>query len=751
MIAGVIGMFYVSTVLTNVPDVTEEALQSDPSSNMYAANGDLIWSSAKNRRIYVEREDMPDRYVDMLLATEQKTFYDDKGFSPTGLANAFLSVIKSAMGEGEIRGGSSIEQQLIKLTVFSTGEEHRTIDRKIQEFYLANQLYENYTKDDILEFYVNKLPLSENSFGAQTLAKTYYNQPLSELTDGQLALIVGSGQAPSAYNVYDNPKDAETRRNDVLYISHNDGILTDEAYEAALNEPIDHELMPRHWQNAETEATMVAHDAYVQEALKQIESLGYNINETPIQIHTALDTDLNNAIKEMYDNEDKYFQDDTQQSAATVIENDTGKVLAQIGGRHITEVNSYNRATQTVRSTGSSTKPFIYAAGMEHLGWGTNQIFNGAPYNYAGTNAWANNYGMQTVGDVTMQNALRYSYNTPILRAYDQVGADAVAQTLSNFGYVVPEDLAVGKALGFEASTADVANAFAIMSNGGVKRTPQYVTKLVFSDNSEKVIEQEGEQTISEGTAWILLHMLQGTPYLNPDETYNAHVEGLPQALKTGTVGYADTVDHPYSAVMDLWTAGTTPSVSLAIWHGYDKPLEDGWLSEDTMRQKKFDLYRDIIKKATRNYENEPWTKPDTAVNISGSGLNAHYRPEHKPRTYFNTTVPELHDDTEQYYGDAKANDIERDDASYESIDEDYDIEGWTEDLEKHQEATDKDINALEEEQSQAESEWEEERQPHDESLQEETEKTRDIEAQHGEKVRELEREMDALAEEASR
>ena len=178
ILVGLGATFYVRTVVSTTPAVTEEALRSDPSSNMYAANGELIWSSARNRRVYVEREELPEEYIEMLLATEQKTFYDDYGFSPTGLANAFISVAKKAMGTGEIRGGSSIEQQLIKLTVFSTSEDDRTVDRKIQEFYLANQLYQNYTKDEILEFYVNKLPLSENSFGAQTLAKTYYDLPL---------------------------------------------------------------------------------------------------------------------------------------------------------------------------------------------------------------------------------------------------------------------------------------------------------------------------------------------------------------------------------------------------------------------------------------------------------------------------------------------------------------------------------------------------------------------------------------------
>lgn len=710
LLVGLAGTIYVKSVISEVPKVTEEALRSDPSSNMYAANGDIIWSSAKNRRIYVEREDIPDQYIHMLLATEQKSFYEDAGFSPSGLANAFLSVFQHALGKGEIRGGSSIEQQLIKLTVFSTSEKDVTIVRKIQEFYLANQLHKNYDKDQTLEYYINKLPLSENSFGAQTLAKTYYDKPMNELSNAKIALLVGSGQAPSAYNVYENPELAKKRRDDVLFISHNDKLLTDDEYKEALAEPIEDGLMPQYWQTEKTNATVVQYDAYIQSTLKQLKDYGYNLDETPLQIHTALNTELNNHIKDLFDNHPEYFQDDKHQAAATVIENETGKVLAQVGGRHVTEVSSYNRAAQTVRSTGSSTKPFFYAAGIEKYGWGTSQPFDGSNYQYAGTNLWAYNYGMQQVGSTNLQEALRQSYNTPVLRAFDQVGQKDVQKTLNKIGFSVDDDITSGNALGINGSTEQVASAFSTLSANGVHKDPQYVTKIIFADKSERVIDQIGNQALQPSTAWELLHVLEGVKYLKPDSNGTAYIKGLPQAMKTGTVGYPDGAGNPSSTAMDLWTAGTTPSVSLAIWHGYDKPMESGgWLYENGMAKRKHDLYRDIIGTATKGYDNKEWEKPDTLSHISGSGLSAHYRPTKAIASYFpdKPTANDLSDDTKMYFGETDEQPgVVRGDDEYESTPKDYTFKGWKDDVKKRNEEVDKEIEELEKQKQSITEDW---------------------------------------------
>lgn len=713
LLVGVGGALYVRDTLQDVPEVTEEALQSDPSSNMYAANGERIWSSAKNRRIYVEYEDLPQDYIDMLLATEQETFYEDPGFSPKGLANAFLSVVKNALGQGPIRGGSSIEQQLIKLTVFSTGAEDRTVDRKIKEFYLANQLYENYSKDQILEFYVNKLPLSEGAYGAQTLAQTYYNKPLNELSIAKLALIAGTGQAPSTYNVYINPEDAKNRRDTVLFLSYEQGILTQDEYNTAIDEPIDDGLMPKDWQEEQNEETVIKYDGYIQETLDQVAAMGYDLDQTPLQIHTALKPDLNNHIRDLFNNHPEYFQDENHQAAATVIENGTGKVIAQVGGRHKTQIGGLNQATVTNRSTGSSTKPFVYAAGMEKYGWGTNQPFNGSNYRYAGTDIWAYNYGMQQIGQTNLQQALRKSYNTPILRAFDQIGSTDVAKILNDLGFPYYDNLTTSHALGLNASTEHVASAFSTIANGGTYRQPQYVTKIVFPDKSERIIEQDGKQAVQSSTAWQLIHTLKGVDYLKEDGRYNAYVEGLPQIMKTGTVAYPDGAGNPDNTAMDLWTTGATPDVSLAVWHGYSTPMEGGWLYEEYMNQRKHSLHREIIKKAAEDYENADWSAPETAVKTSGDGLSAHYKPKNIITSHFanHPTHEGIDEQTKPYFGseDDEVN-VGRGDQDYEQVPDDYELGQWQDDVDDFSQHVDEEIQALNEQQEQLESDWEEEK-----------------------------------------
>lgn len=742
---GLFTTFYVQSVIEEVPQVTEESLKSDPSSNMYDKNGDLIWSSSDNKRVYVEYEDLPQQYIDLLLATEQKTFFEDPGFSPKGLANAFLSVVKKMLGQGEVRGGSSLEQQLIKLTVFSVDESDRTIERKIKEFYLANQLEENYDKETILEYYVNKLPMSENSFGVETLAMTYYNKPLKDLTLSQIALMVGTGQAPSLYNVYDNPDEAKDRRDMVLEIAYTDGLITKEEYDTALAEPIDNGLQERFWQTEETNAITIQYDGYVQSALNQLAELGYDIEKTPLQIYTALDPDINDQIKDVYDNDQSFFQSEDQQSAVTAVETKTGRVIAQVGGRYIGEVDSYNRATQTVRSTGSSTKPLFYGIGMDLLGWGTNKIFDGSDYTYAGTNTVATNYGNVKVGQVALQEALRLSHNTTVLRAFDQIGLDNVTRGLEKFGLTFDEELTTDKALGINASTADVASAFAAIGNTGLFNEAQYVTKIVFSDKSERTFEPQNTRAFKESTAYQLLHVLKGTSYLQDKPKYSSYVKGVPQAMKSGTVAYDDAAGAPADAAMDMWTASTTPSVSIAVWHGYDEPMNGGWLRESIMNEKKLALHKKLIQIVTKNYDNTDWKQPGSVQKVSGNGLSAYYEPiDISEPVLGSSPTTEINSETSVLFSDEESVvETVRGDEEYEQIDDTYKLKGWTNDVEKESKAADKSIKEIEEEQASVESSWQKEKENLESIVNDEQKKTDDTKEKVEERMSELESEQE--------
>ena len=329
-IVGLAGVLYVYKNLQDVPTISTSELKTDSSANMYASDGKtLIWSSAKYKRKYVNIKDVPEVYKNLLLATEDANYYNENGASIKGIANAGFSYLLSKLGHGSARGGSGIEQQLIKLSAFSTSAADVTVSRKIKELYLATQMDKNYSKSKILEFYINKIWLGENSYGAQTISYTYYGKPLKDLSIAQQAVIAGLGQSPSTYNLYTNPKLVQQRRDIVLSRGLTQKAITKSEYNKAIKTPITDGLMPRYWQSTQVQNVTKNHNAFVSSALKQVSDLGYDLNKTPLQITTTLDINSENYVKNLFDTHPEYFHSG-QQAATTITDPSTGDVLVQI-------------------------------------------------------------------------------------------------------------------------------------------------------------------------------------------------------------------------------------------------------------------------------------------------------------------------------------------------------------------------------------------------------------------------------------
>lgn len=626
------GQYYVYSQVHNLEPLTLDELKSDASSNMYAKNGDLIWSSSENRRIYAPIDDIPKTYKDLLIATEDRDFYEHQGVSLKGIFNAGLSVIKSKFVPTEVRGGSTIEQQLIKLTKFSTDSADRTISRKVKEMYLANQLYQNYSHDQILEFYINKINLGENSYGAQTIAHTYFGKPLKDLTISQQAIIAGLGQAPSTYNLYDNPDAVKERRDIVLASGLREGVITDQQYNEAKQADVTDGLKERFWDTAESLEQTKAHNAFVTSALEQVAELGYDIEQTPMQIQTTLDVDGDNFLREKF-NDDSFFPDKTIQAALTVIDPKTGDVIAQIGGRHDTEVMGYNRATKTVRSSGSAIKPIMdYAPGIEYYNWGSNQKFNGDPYTYAGTNVTVKDYGGTTHGVSTMQTALRKSYNPPAIRALEAVGEAQARANLKRFGIPI-KAYYLSNALGVDVSSERLAAAFGAIGNNGEYHKPRYVASLTFSDGSTKEIKFNQRQAVRPSTAYVLTSILKGTPSakgLLPEADLTK--EGIYAGAKTGTVAYSGDNPALIGKATDSWLAAYTKSTAIAMWWGYDEPNKHG-IDDVAIMPRKQALYRDLMRYFSKGKDTSDWDMPNTVRKVGGgNGLDAYYQPIDSPR-----------------------------------------------------------------------------------------------------------------------
>lgn len=266
------GTIYSAGVIKQTPKITEEMITkaTGGTTNMYDSTGQVIYSDTEHRRDYIRYDEIPNKYIELLLATENKNYWNEKGWS----FEAILAAIKSKGA----RGGSTIEQQLIKNLVFSSDIKDRTIDRKIKEIWLASQMDLNFDKKQILEWYINLINMGEGSYGANTIAITYYGQSLKDLTGddavtlSKLATIAGLGQAPSAYNLYDNPELVEERRNIVLLSAYNNNKITEEQYEEAKKVPIQEGLQERFWRNGTVLERTKEHNAYVTSALNQIKA-----------------------------------------------------------------------------------------------------------------------------------------------------------------------------------------------------------------------------------------------------------------------------------------------------------------------------------------------------------------------------------------------------------------------------------------------------------------------------------------------
>ena len=650
------GTIYSAGVIKQTPKITEEMITkaTGGTTNMYDSTGQVIYSDNDHRRDYIRYDEIPNKYIELLLATENKNYWNEKGWS----FEAILAAIKSKGA----RGGSTIEQQLIKNLVFSSDIKDRTIDRKIKEIWLASQMDLNFDKKQILEWYINLINMGEGSYGANTIAITYYGQSLKDLTGddavtlSKLATIAGLGQAPSAYNLYDNPELVEERRNIVLLSAYNNNKITEEQYEEAKKVPIQEGLQERFWRNGTVLERTKEHNAYVTSALNQIKELGYDLEKTPMQIYTALDPNVNSQVKSTFDNFAGY-KDEEEQMAATIIDPNTGYVLAQYGGRN-TEAFGLNRATQQTRSSGSSIKPFEdYGPAIEYNGLGTNYILDSSNYLYPGTNVVAHNFGGATYGNVTMAFALRMSLNTPAIRILNNVvGSNNAKKFLAGMNLDTEETYGDSTALGLNVSTEQMAAASATLANKGMYKKPQYITKLVFNDGSEKEIKFNPTRAMKESTAYILLKMMAEVPKSNGTATDAIISHYKSYSVKTGTVGYGPEVGWATSNdASDTWVVGTTKNVSIAIWDGYDSPNEYGH-SVDVYAHSQQRVFKQLMLALNEGKDVSDWEKPDTVtssdpnnmkptdVDASASYVNKYQEP------YFTLADTSVKDSINSYY-----------------------------------------------------------------------------------------------------
>ncbi|BDP91341.1 PBP1A family penicillin-binding protein [Enterococcus faecium] len=629
----------------DAPELTDKKLDATVSSKLYTQDGELFEDLGAEKREKISANELPKTLEDAIVSVEDRRFYKHIGVDPIRIIGSALSNFTS----GGLQGGSTLTQQLIKLSFFSTSAEDQTLKRKAQEAWMAVRLEQKKSKQEILTYYVNKVYMSNGLYGMETASEMYFGKKLSELSLPQTALLAGMPQAPSAYDPYVYPDQAKKRRDTVLYTMLQNEKISQTEYDQAVNVPVTDGLQELTQSDDNTKIV----DNYVKEVINEVqEKTDKNVYTDGLEIYTNLDLD---AQKKLYDivNTDQYvsYPDDEMQVASTLIDTNTGKVKAQIGGRHIAEdvTLGNNLAVNTSRDFGSTMKPVTdYGPAFEYLKYSTGKTITDAPYNYEGTSTPVGNWDNQYMGTITLRQALYLSRNVPAVKLFNEVGSDKVASFLKNLGIeysTIHQSNAISSnteeqdGTKYGASSLKMAAAYAAFANGGTYYKPQYVNKIVFQDGTEETYEPDGKTAMSPETAYMITDILKDT--ITERTGTNAQIAGLYQAGKTGTSNYTDDeyakLGISSGVYPDILFAGYTPNYSISVWTGYNKKMTPVTSESSHVAS---DVYRELMQYVSANVTNTDWEMPSGLIRVGGE---LYYKDQYTARSNAitpSTTIP---------------------------------------------------------------------------------------------------------------
>ena len=579
--------YYVSSV----PKLTENKLQSTNSSKIYDANGSLVADLGAEKRESASTDEIPTTLVNAITSIEDKRFFTHRGIDVYRIMGAAINNLRRS----STQGGSTLDQQLIKLAYFSTNTSDQTLKRKSQEIWLSLQMERQFTKQEILTFYINKVYMGNGYYGMKTAAKSYFGKDLSDLSVAQAALLAGIPQAPTQYDPYANPDAAKERRNTVLSEMYEDKNISKEEYEQAKATDVSDGLLPL-TKKASYELYL---DNYIKQVIEQVSTdANADIYSAGLDVYTNLNPDIQKYIWNVYNTNDYvYYPNDSLQVASTIIDVTNGRVVAQLGSRHQDEniALGTNQAVQTDRDWGSAMKPITdYAPAIEkgvYTNTGTTVYDN--PYNFPGSSTPVYNWDRKYYGSISLTYALQQSRNVTAVKALQAVGLEYAQSFLKDLGIEYPE-MYYSNAISssttssdpkYGASSEKMAAAYAAFANGGTYYKPSYIKSIKFEDGSTKSFDSKGVEAMSPQTAYMMSSMLKQV--MTGGSATEAYVPGTFNAGKTGTSNYDDdeyykvqkeSGVYAYLMVPDETFVGYNTKYSMAIWTGYKNrktPLHD--------------------------------------------------------------------------------------------------------------------------------------------------------------------------------
>jgi len=643
----VLGSMLFAYYASRAPAFSDEKLRDPVPAQIYDRNDELVTTVYQGqKRELIDIEDVPDHVIDAVLAVEDNRFYEHGAIDFWRLGSAALSNVFDGFGS---EGASTITQQVVKRTFLT---DDKSLERKAQEAYLAYRLEQEYSKDEILEMYLNKIHYSDGIYGIRTASLYYFDKELDELNLAESSYLAGLPQLPNRYNLYVEDNRGTDRAQIVLRLMNEHERITPDQYEEAQNQDLYANLVDRSDEeraSAEPEDPEYAsYINFVKNEISQHDSFSdSDISElmtSGIQVYTNMDANVQRNLQDLTDNREYYynpkFQDDAFDIASTVLDTQSGELVAISGGRDYQEVVDHNQAL-VAKNTGSTMKPFLsYGPAIEELEWRTDQTIDDeyeySPEGFDQISIY--NYDMQDHGQVTMRNALSRSYNIPAVKAYETVKDETNDSTPEEFSSEAGLDYSNKNEGDYDVSFNDVlggnqsafsplqmAEAYSTLGNNGEYNEAHAVRHIVTNDGDTVEFEHESHQAMEDYTAYMLTDMLKDTfqPYGSADYI---SMDGLNIAAKTGTTSYSrelrEEQNLPDNAAKDAWIVGYTPEYTMSVWTGFNTTREDGETSfvgtDEHITPQWF--FRDIMQTIS-TYNGQDFEQPESVVRLNNGEL----------------------------------------------------------------------------------------------------------------------------------
>ena len=599
-----------------VPDKlsqSESTIMYDNKGNEFTTLG-VMTDDILQKREKISYDEFPQVLVDALIATEDSRFFQHNGVD---LARFLKASALQLLGK-DAGGASTLTMQVSKNNFTDTTSHGiKGIIRKFRDIYVSVfQIEKNYTKQEIIEFYLNDNCMGETNYGVEQGSQYYFGKSARDLSLTEAALLVGLFQSPNGYNPYVYPEKAETRRNTVLNLMVRHGYITKEEADIAKSIPVESLLSGDG--GKELDQYYGFSRTVYEEAIKLT---GLDPYVTPMKIYTTLNIDVQDGINKALAGETVKWKDDVVQAGIAVTDVNTGAVIAIGAGRNRTTSQSFNFATQARRQPGSTAKPlFDYAPGIEFENWSTYQLFTDEKWSYTNgpeVNNWDNKYS----GLMTMKSALAVSRNIPALKAFQSLNKSKILEFVTSLGIepevengFLHEAHAIGGFTG--VSPLQMAVAYASFANGGYYIKPYTITKIEIRSTGEVFeYKHQKNRVMSEATAYLMNNMLVYA--VNNGFNGGAKLSGVQVAAKTGTSNYSKEYVKEKglsSSINDLWTVAYTPEHSIALWYGYERASKEYQHSRTGYNTQKENIMRAVMKYIPKT--SKTFKVPGTVVSV---------------------------------------------------------------------------------------------------------------------------------------